>query len=333
METSSDCEAMDPDALQAAERFFDAAPPLSGESDVIAQLKAFVYKQNRSEKGRPIVCVTSGGTTVPLERRCVRFIDNFSAGNRGAASTEFFLKSGYAVIFLSRTGSVQPFCRDLPERPLLDCLETAPDGSLHARPQYEQTVLSALKAHSTVVADGTLLHLHFTTLFEYLQMLGLVGSLLEGFGKRAFFYLAAAVSDFYVPWETMHEHKIQSAGGPLAMELCNVPKMIPLLRRRWAPEAFVVSFKLETDMGMLMQKAKGALLKNGVHAVVANELHTRKDKVVIIEAAGETVLTRDSRDEDIEEKIVGHLTQRHRLYLKHGNGRERASDQAAPQSI
>ena len=36
-----------------------------------------------------LVCVTSGGTTVPLERRCVRFIDNFSSGNRGAASTEY----------------------------------------------------------------------------------------------------------------------------------------------------------------------------------------------------------------------------------------------------
>ncbi len=41
---------------------------------------------------RPVVCVTSGGTTVPLERNCVRFIDNFSAGTRGALSTEQFLQ-------------------------------------------------------------------------------------------------------------------------------------------------------------------------------------------------------------------------------------------------
>lgn len=33
--------------------------------------------------------MTSGGTTVPLERRCVRHIDNFSSGHRGAASTEY----------------------------------------------------------------------------------------------------------------------------------------------------------------------------------------------------------------------------------------------------
>jgi hypothetical protein len=36
-----------------------------------------------------VVCVTSGGTTVPLEQRCVRYIDNFSSGQRGAASTEY----------------------------------------------------------------------------------------------------------------------------------------------------------------------------------------------------------------------------------------------------
>ena len=31
---------------------------------------------------------------MPLERRCVRFIDNFSAGTRGALSTEEFLDVG-----------------------------------------------------------------------------------------------------------------------------------------------------------------------------------------------------------------------------------------------
>lgn len=41
---------------------------------------------------RPLVVVTSGGTIVPLEKRCVRFIDNFSGGTRGALSTEYFLE-------------------------------------------------------------------------------------------------------------------------------------------------------------------------------------------------------------------------------------------------
>ena len=38
---------------------------------------------------RTIVLVTSGGTTVPLERKMVRFLDNFSAGTRGAISAEY----------------------------------------------------------------------------------------------------------------------------------------------------------------------------------------------------------------------------------------------------
>lgn len=40
----------------------------------------------------PVVLVTSGGTTVPLERNCVRFLDNFSQGTRGALSAEAFLE-------------------------------------------------------------------------------------------------------------------------------------------------------------------------------------------------------------------------------------------------
>lgn len=42
--------------------------------------------------GSRIAVVTSGGTTVPLERNCVRFVDNFSSGRRGAISTEELLK-------------------------------------------------------------------------------------------------------------------------------------------------------------------------------------------------------------------------------------------------
>ena len=33
-----------------------------------------------------------------------------------------------------------------------------------------------------------------------------------------------------------------------------VPKMLGSLRHKWAPEAFLVSFKLETDEGLLISK-------------------------------------------------------------------------------
>lgn len=48
---------------------------------------------------------------MPLETQTVRFIDNFSAGTRGATSAEFFLEEGYAVIFMHRQFSLQPYSR------------------------------------------------------------------------------------------------------------------------------------------------------------------------------------------------------------------------------
>jgi len=38
-------------------------------------------------------------------------------------------------------------------------------------------------------------------------------------GSKAMFYLAAAVSDFYIPACDMPEHKIQSSNGPLQVSL------------------------------------------------------------------------------------------------------------------
>jgi phosphopantothenate---cysteine ligase (ATP) len=59
-------------------------------SHVQVQLQAFCAPLQGTDSR--IVVVTSGGTTVPLEKKCVRFIDNFSSGRRGALSTEEFLK-------------------------------------------------------------------------------------------------------------------------------------------------------------------------------------------------------------------------------------------------
>lgn len=43
-----------------------------------------------------------------------------------------------------------------------------------------------------------------------------------------------------------------------------------------------VSFKLETDERLLIGKAAAAISKYGVHGVVANVLHTRKDVVLLV---------------------------------------------------
>lgn len=161
-----------------------------------------------------------------------------------------------------------------------------------------------------------ILYLPFTTLFQYLQLLEEVVSRFPPLGKRGVAYLAGAVSDFYVPWPSLGEHKIQSSGGPLAMQLAQVPKMIPILRTKWAPKAFVVSFKLETDWQLLISKAKGALERYGIHAVVANELLSRKERVDIVTSGGEVTTVHRETYKDVEEPLIAFLVSRHDDYIR-----------------
>ena len=179
---------------------FLAEAPVSNLPSIELRLKSFVDHHN--ELGHRIVCITSGGTTVPLEQRCVRFIDNFSRGNRGAFSAEEFLVAGYAVIFVSRSGSAQPFTVDLEERlgitSLVDLFRREKDGrlSFDGRPELSEAVNRAQHARE----NNLLLSISFTTIFEYMAYLRAAARSLEGLKARAVFYLPAAVSDFYVPW-------------------------------------------------------------------------------------------------------------------------------------
>ena len=59
--------------------------------------------------GEPAVLITSGGTSVPLEKNTVRSIENFSTGKRGALLAERFLLQGHKVVFYHRDGSMTPF--------------------------------------------------------------------------------------------------------------------------------------------------------------------------------------------------------------------------------
>ncbi|KAL0361588.1 UNVERIFIED_CONTAM: Phosphopantothenate--cysteine ligase 2 [Sesamum radiatum] len=261
-------------------------------------------RQEYAENGtaRRVVCVTSGGTTVPLEQRCVRYIDNFSSGHRGAASTE---------------GTCQPYCSSLPDDPLLECFEVTSESNITVHQTHAEKVKGAISNHRAAIARGTLLKLPFTTIFEYLQILQFIALSMRSLGPNAMFYLAAAVSDFYVPWESMALHKIQSASGPLDIRLAQVPKMLPVLRKDWAPMAFCISFKLETDTKILLEKANMALKKYNMHMVVANELKTRKEEVIIVAKDGNITIRRDMTQAgaDVEEPLVKLIVDRHSAYV------------------
>lgn len=260
---------------------------------------------------------------MPLESRTVRYIDNFSQGTRGSASAENFLHHGYAVIFLYRNRSLEPFSRHFSRLNLLDILELADDSSatqpIIVRREYEAKMKTMLLKYKKVMKSGRLLSIDFTTLNEYLHLLRASVLSLRQIRQSAMVYLAAAVSDFYIPKDQMPEHKIQSADGPLHFSLQLVPKLLGPLVMEWAPDAYVISFKLETDKNLLIRKAQEALKKYRHQLVIANVLETRKQTVVIVTNENNKTISLTNEQlldgVEIEEHIVPELLVRHQQMM------------------
>jgi phosphopantothenate-cysteine ligase len=64
------------------------------------------------------------------------------------------------------------------------------------------------------------------------------------------------------------------------------------------------TLQLETDNKILIKKAQAAREKYGMHAVVANELETRKQKVIVVTSEGETVVEKDASQPVVEIPLV-----------------------------
>ncbi|XP_063072661.1 phosphopantothenate--cysteine ligase [Engraulis encrasicolus] len=299
--------------------------------EVKGRMAAFAARH--AGEGRRVVLVTSGGTKVPLESRTVRFLDNFSSGRRGASSAEYFLGAGYAVIFLHRHRSLYPYTRRYAGVNLLDALTVSTEGETQGpaetqggsstRVLVDQRALpdiaSVLQRYQAVKEGGLLLPVEFSTLSDYLHLLKAAAQALNAIGSKAMFYLAAAVSDFYIPASEMPEHKIQSSNGPLQISMKMVPKMLSPLVCEWSPLAFVISFKLETDGEILLARARKALDTYRHQAVVANVLDSRRGYVVIVTKT-DTQELRVTDEEDragaeIEQRIVDALTSAHTHFI------------------
>ncbi|KAK3311356.1 DNA/pantothenate metabolism flavoprotein [Chaetomium strumarium] len=304
-------------AALAEDHYFAANPPPKDLEKHVVLARDFI--NHHSAAGRRLVLITSGGTTVPLEKQTVRFIDNFSAGTRGATSAEYFLKAGYAVLFLHRQFSLLPFSRHYSHATdcFLDFLREGPNGSVVARDEDSAKMLDVLRKYRDARDRNMLLLLPFVSISDYLHELRSVAQLMRPLGPRGLLYLAAAVSDFFVPPERMSEHKIQSTnaadvfkrnGGAnarpvteeeetfdnfdsspsvprskrLVIDLDPVPKFLKNLVEGWSPQGMIVSFKLETDPTILVHKARYSLDRYQHHLVIGNLLSTRKWEVVFV---------------------------------------------------
>ncbi|XP_033114768.1 phosphopantothenate--cysteine ligase-like [Anneissia japonica] len=292
--------------------------------DDISKIQTFVAGHHA--RMNKVVLVTSGGTAIPLENQAVRFIENFSGGKRGAASAEYFLSEGYGVIFLYRQGSLRPYSRHFAGGNILDVLEIREDckdgtcSQLQVDTTKMPSLMAIVEAYQTAKNSGRLLEVSYHSLVDYIALLKASSEALHLLGSLAVFYLAAAVSDFYIPPSDMPKHKIQSTSGPLQLALHQVPKFLRALVSKWSPKAFVATFKLETDEAILIDKALGALSKYGHQVVIANILHERRYRVIIVtkEEQKELLLSRASQDQehDIERVIVRDICIRHDQFHK-----------------
>lgn len=353
------------------------------EMDALIQLLHAFTTRHQSHH-RPIALVSSGGTATDLEVHAVRYLDNFSTGQRGAISVEEFLKRGYAVIHLWREGSAAPYSRVLSKLlgakqanhglsfdalgklfqgqqydgeseeemememendhaknldPWLTSTKTKKEGlkvkhedtesaGTNSRMNLTKKILNStilqtkLRERSNVVKEGMLLTVPFRTLEQYLAKLKLCSESIDDCQSLGLIYLTAAVSDFYIPKSEKAVHKIQSRdygleskGGKevnsgssikmdpntncLHLKLSPVPKMLSLIRNDFAPNAFCVSFKLETDQHILIEKARLAIKKYDVHMVIGNVLESRYEKVWILQNRG-IYVTGDEDGEGID---------------------------------
>ncbi|KAL2831132.1 DNA/pantothenate metabolism flavoprotein [Aspergillus cavernicola] len=304
--------------------YFNNYPPPKALPKHESLAKSFI--DYHVESNRRVVLVTSGGTTVPLENQTVRFIDNFSAGTRGATSAEYFLQEGYAVIFFHRQYSLLPYSRHYSHSTncFLDFMDEASPtplynsnnsdhGPIKVRNKYQDEMRDVLRKYRYAKQNNRLLLIPYTTVSEYLFELRMLAKCMKPLGPNALFYLAAAVSDFFIPRDRMAEHKIQSSEIPkefsnndeavgaediytggfeqkqatsskkLVVNLDPVPKFLQQLVDGWSPEgSMIVSFKLETDPNILVYKAQTALKRYAHHLVIGNLLSTRKWEVVFV---------------------------------------------------
>lgn len=85
--------------------------------------------------------------------------------------------------------------------------------------------------------------------------------------------------------------------------------------KNWCPEAFIVSFKLETDPDLLISKAEGALRRYGHHCVIANVLSERRTRVTFVRPDKDPIVVTEEGIGEIEEKIIDQLLEFFKIHI------------------
>lgn len=110
---------------------------------------------------------------------------------------------------MHRQFSLQPFSRHYSHstNPFLDFLEVEPPSSsdpdalprISVTSEKHEFLHKVLTSYKSAQQQGTLLTLSFVTINDYLFLLRAVSEQMSCLGRTAMYYLAAAVSDFFLP--------------------------------------------------------------------------------------------------------------------------------------
>jgi phosphopantothenate-cysteine ligase len=116
---------------------------------------------------------------------------------------------------MHRQFSLQPFSRHYSHstHPFLDFLEVSGD-SIQVTSREQEQLARVLKEYKRTIANNTLLTLTFVTVNDYLWLLRGVSRELSTMGKAAMYYLAAAVSDFFLPTRKIVRPSLLTVDSP-----------------------------------------------------------------------------------------------------------------------
>ncbi|ETW51206.1 hypothetical protein PFMALIP_00766 [Plasmodium falciparum MaliPS096_E11] len=112
--------------------------------------------------------------------------------------------------------------------------------------------------------------------------------------------MCAAASDFYIPYDEMHENKIDSNYSPLSIQLCLTPKFYKIINSHFPLLKYCI-FKLEDEEKILIDKSNERIKYTDL--LIANLLTQRYDYVYIFKKQFEYVLLKKSNSEQIENDI------------------------------
>lgn len=111
---------------------------------------------------------------------------------------------------MHRLKSLEPFTRHFTGQQFFDMLDITDNGqstSITVKPDSVDVFAPILAKYKQARESQMILYVSFTSVVDYMWLLRAACECLAAFEERAVLYLAAAVSDFYIPQDMMVSRK------------------------------------------------------------------------------------------------------------------------------